>query len=99
MLTSLQLSDAVASSMGISSEHPPLVGRNAELRCRCVLNSDGLVADELLPASSVAVNVRVTVAAVAVSPVVSLLTSIVTSPQLSDAVASSRINSSEHSAV
>ena len=56
-------------------------------------------ADVLLPQASVAVNVRTTVVASAIAHTVSLDTSIVTSPQLSVADASSRIKSSEHSAV
>ena len=57
------------------------------------------VVESLLPASSVAVNVNDHVVARCVASVVSLETSIVTSPQLSDAVASSMGISSEHSTV
>ena len=57
MVTSPQLSDAVASSIGIHL-HSYVVGRDeGELR-RCGSTVMVWVAEELLPASSVAVKVR-----------------------------------------
>ena len=64
-----------------------------------VLNRDGLSGGAVV-ASVVRSRERAHRRLLSQSPaVVSLLTSIVTSPQLSVAVASSKINSSEHSAV
>ena len=90
-VTSPQLSDAVAMSYstGSSELHVEAFGHEGELRSRGVLDSDGLRGRRAVARIVVAERTNDHVVARCVAGVVSLDTSIVTSPQLSDAVASS----------